>query len=233
MPLPSTLVDPLVAELPAFSVDWRFLLPVQRRARMLAAGDESQGFFPYFSGLDVVVISFLPRASPGLKPAAAQLVNAVIFDPSHPPFEPRSFDILAMPFGLPQGFLEEGDRPSPSLDRLLRPGGTLLVGALNRWSLWRRRSNARRDFDRPALQRLLGRAGFRVERVYGAVPDLHKPAYILPLDSQALGFFLRHRFSGRRARRLSPLFSLPFLSKLLSGLLPGYFLVAQQRKGSA
>jgi SAM-dependent methyltransferase len=228
MPDAPSLIDPLSARLPAFCVDWRFLLPLRRGARLLVAGDTGQAFEPFFSGLDVFVVGYLPRGASPSGIAAGS--NTVIFDPSHPPFAARSFDVLALPFGLPAGFNDPQKGPAGlSIFReLLGPGGRLLVGAANRWSLWHRSvASGVPSHGRSSLARLLRSAGYRVERVYGAIPGLIKPAYLLPLSAQALNFFLQHRYSGKRARRLSFLLSVPFLPAVLLHFLPAYFLLAE------
>ena len=75
-----------------------------------------------------------------------------------------------------------------------------------------------------AVARALREAGFAEIRLYGAAPNLDKPAYIFPLNKLTTRFFLRHRFLGRRGGTL--LGGLPFFPALISMVLPGYFIVA-------
>ena len=163
MPDARALIDPLSARLPDFCVDWRFLLPLRRGTRLLVAGDKEQNFAPFFSGLDVLVVSYLPRG--GSLSGLAAGSNIVIFDPSHPPFAARSFDILALPFGLPEGFNGGGKRPGvlAVFRELLGPRGRLLVGAANRWSLWRR-SAARLASANSSTKTTAGRSAVEEEK---------------------------------------------------------------------
>jgi hypothetical protein len=192
-------IDPFTAELPGFSVDWRFLLPVRPGARMLVLAEAGADFAQYFSGLELTVVTARPGEAGDLR---------------------DRYDIVAIPLGIKSSHLQ------PSLARLLKPGGLLLIGFRNRWGVRKRSSPRTGAFTRRGLQRALERAGFREMAVYGAVPDLAKPEYILPLRKQALSFFLHHRYPGRRAAALLRLTSLPFFFALLSRTLPCYFMLA-------
>lgn len=223
-------INPSEAKLPSFSVDWRFLLPLRKGTRLLVLGDSGQSFAPFFPGLQVLVVSLLTAA--GLVDSSSDArLNGVVFDPALPPFAPASFDIIAIPFGFTGGLTSLLASPGmhPVVDLLLKPAGTILVGAANSLSLQPMSASSSHTVSRTELQRLLQDAGFHVSRLYGVFPNLYQPAYILPLQKQSITFFLRHRYSGRRLRRLAALLSLPFSLSIFSRLVPGYFLVAGRR----
>ena len=198
-------LDPLQARLPAFSVDWRFLLPLRPGARMLVLVSGAQDAVPFFGELGLNVTTW----DMGLL-ATAKL-----------PLASGRFDVVASPFGVPAGLLE-----ASLLSDLLEPEGSLLIGFSNSRGFRRRPESGLAAHSLPSILRRLRALGMQVSGVYGAVPGLRKPAYILPLRPQALSFFIQHHYHSRRLAPLLRLLSLPFFSMSLSHFLPAYFVVA-------
>ena len=229
----SQLIDPFSAALPDFSVDWRFLLPVRPGCRMLVLSEGGGDFARYFAALEMTVIVWridAPERAAG-KPHqdSDRPQDSVLFRLPDPPFLPGSFDMVAIPFGIPQRLLPEAGGISGfqrSLSRLLRPGGRLLMGFVNPRSLRRPRLAGQSVFLPGRLKAELEGAGLRVLSLYGVAPDLLKPAYILPLRERSFRFFLQHRFSGKPAGRLFGMLPGSMTSAFLSRFLPCYFVVA-------
>lgn len=99
-------------------------------------------------------------------------------DASSLPYEDDSFDVVIAVTVL--CFVADPSRAVREMARVLRPGGRLVLGELNRWSTWaawrRLRGwlgsatwRAARSFDRRQLHRLVAAAGLRAERAAGAI----------------------------------------------------------------
>ncbi|MGE5248938.1 MAG: hypothetical protein ACM3QS_01890 [Bacteroidota bacterium] len=209
-------IDPLSAKLPAFSADWRFLLPIRPGSRMLVLTDWGGDFGQHFAGLRTRVVTWRAARPDAAWSADGASRDRVCAQPPDAPFASHSFDAVAVPLGIPRTL--SGSPTSVDyhrgLKRLLKPGGRLLVGSVNGG-----------DSRPSAFKRALERAGFEDIRIYGAVPNLAKPAYILPLERRSLQFFAHSSHLGRRAGRLLRLLSILPLSGLLRGLLPCYFVI--------
>lgn len=227
-------IDPLRAELPAFSVDWRFLLPVRAQARILILTETGDDFSDHFAGLGIEVVStHLPGVqsrgdAPMGEHEAVESGRRLVTHPADEPLEAASFDAVVLPFGLPEALSgsSPGSDPLSGLRRLLRSGGVLLLGFSNRWGLLGRGQRAGIPMSPASMRRRLRAAGFGGFREYGAAPNLERPAYIMPLKNPPLQFFLRHRLLGRSVGPLLRLLPAPLIGRLLPALLPCYFVVA-------
>ena len=103
------------------------------------------------------------------------------------PFPDSSFDVV-----LSNGllcFLKEPEKALMEMNRVLKPGGRLVVGVLNRWSLWtlfRRIKGLFKDtiynqahfISPPELEGLLKRAGFDVK-------DVKTCLFFFPINDKA------------------------------------------------
>jgi SAM-dependent methyltransferase len=150
---------------------------------------------------------------------------------AHPvllPFADSSFDAVVIPFGIPKDLRDAGYGADglSGLRRMLRPGGTLLLGFSGHWGFLRRGRRMGRAARPASMGRLLAEAGFGGSRLYAAVPNLDRPAYIFPLRKRPLQFFLQHRFLGKRGAALLSVLPPRLLTRLIPGMLPSYFIVA-------
>ncbi len=182
--------------IPTHAVDWRFFLPMQEAHSVLIVERGESDFQRSFRELGIAVEAATWK---GLAHLSAR----------------GGFDIVAAPLGVgaPGSGLERGGLVESLrvLRGLMRPGGSLLIG----FGSLRPR----------AASRLLTGVGFRSVDFFAAVPDLASPEYILPLDAQALGFVLRHRYQHRFPRAL--LRGLEPLAGVLQNFLPYYFAVSE------
>lgn len=186
------------AGVPAQTVDWRFLLPVQSAGNILVVEQNGSDLFLSFHKLGIPVKAVTWS---GLNGLSAE----------------KTFDIVAAPFGLGdstrQVHRSEYLGWIQSLSNLLRTGGSLLVGIQNYWNA-------------PyTLSRRLGGLGFDSIRFYAAIPDLFSPNYVLPVGARVIKFVLQHRYqhrlTGHIARYLPSL-----VTGFLENFLPCYYLVA-------
>jgi SAM-dependent methyltransferase len=229
-------LDPLKAKLPEYGIDWRFLLPMRAAARTLILSDTWTDSSARFADLEMQAISCHTvgagsDADPWVSGAARPDGEPrVVAHPAQLPFAGGSFDAVVIPFGIPKGLLAAGYGAGrlSALKRLLRPGGTLLLGFSNRWGFLRRGRRMGLAAGPASITRLLSRAGFGRRRLYAAVPNLDRPAYIFPLDQRPLQFFLRHGLLGKRGAALLRVLPIPILTRLMPGMLPSYFVVAGQ-----
>jgi len=193
-----------------YSLDWRFLLPITDAGRIrVIVGEDSE----LSQTLEQVRISVSNHFSE-IKQTGADHVQA-----------------LVLPFGLPVRWVgsKQGDQIEfyRSIRHLIDPGGYLLVGFNNSRNFY---SNIESKYH-PSTPRYitndLTAAGFKSIKIFGAIPNLSIPEYIVDLDAQAIQFALQHRFR----RKPIVLNSLQLLSRALSWaristFLPCYFAVA-------
>lgn len=227
-------IDPLMAKLPEFSADWRFLLPVRAHSRIVVLSDTWHDYAANFTGLGVQVVSCHIAGTPSPDnanervQADGQPGSCLAAGPAQPPFAAGSFDAVVIPHGIPETMLPSRCAADPfrGLKWLLRPEGVLLLGFSNHWSIFRRGRRMGIAISPSSIRERLEHAGFGRFSLYGAVPNLDKPAYVLPLKKRPLRFFLHHRFLGRRGSGLLRLLPGSLVSRIVPGLLPGYFMVA-------
>jgi len=152
--------------------------------------------------------------------------DSVLADPLTLPFSPACFDLVVMPLGLPrQRWNAAGRRHldvQRAIRRLIRPGGTLLLGFSNRLDFLRGSTSEHYALTPRRAVRLLLRAEYSSVDLYGAVPNLTVPEYIFPLTPQVLAFVLRSRYRQKLPARL-----LRWLIQAgFANFLPAYFAVA-------
>ena len=218
-------IDPSIARLPDNSMDWRFLLPLHFNGCMLVmshATDDFASAFPDIGTLNLIC----QLDAPSILNKEDLHKAYIIGDPRMLPFAAEPFDVVAIPFGLPGKFNSSIMELLPLWASLLKPGGTLLMGVHNRRGQPRLDVNASEGAMLPSLKSNLQQAGFSGVRVFGAFPDLNKPAWFLPLTQRSLGFFLRNHFAGKPGSWLISLFSYSFFPILVGAVLPGYFVSA-------
>ena len=195
-----------------YSLDWRFLLPV---------ADLNKGCFLFEEDIDF---------SQTLEHVGIHTSQQLSFSD----FKSRnsnSFPFLAMPFGLPIGWVgaQNADRVEfySSIRRFIELGGYLLVGFNNSLN-WRAHHGAKYHSSTPqrATNELI-QAGFKSVEIFGAMPDLQIPEYIFELDPRTLRFALQNRFRRKPAAlRVLHVLSGILGWKSLSYFLPCYFAVA-------
>lgn len=180
---------------------WKFLLALQRDARVLFLGP-SWGAAPVSlarsCGHVVVLDGLLERLQLTQQQAVgAGLENvtcARIVDPLHLPLPDGSVDLIAVP-GVAEWFMAvAGERPLPprcgdallvELHRLLAPGGQVYLGTDNRfgvsWLLGGRRPNGT-AFSPRTLRKAATAAGFASCSLFAPVPFRHKFHQIIDLQ---------------------------------------------------
>ena len=193
-----------------YSLDWRFLLPMTDPDRSCLLFEENADFSQTLEQVGI--------------PVSHQLSFSEARDRNG-----ESFQLLALPFGLPTGWAgagrEERIRFCISLRRLLDSGGHLLVGFNNVLHL-RSQSIYRASTPR-RMAGELRQAGFNSVKVYGAMPALQIPEYIFDVDPRAVGFALRNRFRRKPvALRALRLLAGTVGWRSISNFLPCYFAVA-------
>lgn len=219
---PEELATPVnETSLPAYSVDWRFLLPVHKKARMLVICGAQNDFDRSFQelGIPIETMSF----------DKLDLRHGM----QSSPYEPQSFDVVAAPLGLNstrrQGGRSELAQRLKWARTLIRPGGAILFGFSNRWDI-RCRDQASSDASTIfEISRLLSGLGIETKCLYGAVPEPMAPEYIFPLDAQSLGFVLNHRYQHKFPGMFLNLTKTSAMNILLH-FLPFYYLVGWVRE---
>lgn len=203
--------------LPSHGVDWRFLLPIYETPKMLVICGEQNDYARSFHELGISVTT-----APFDKLEVAALS-----------FESENFDIVAAPLGLNRisnrggrsGFAES----LRSARRLIRPGGTFLLGFSNRWDILRRRSESSCVSTIREMSRLLSGLGYETKYYYGAIPEPVAPEYIFPLEARSLGFVLNHRYQHKLPGFFLKLTKTPAVNLMLN-FLPFFYAVARLGK---
>lgn len=204
--------------IPDSSLDWRFLLPLDAGSRVLVIGGGQDDFTRLFGKMGISALTWL---------GDEQIQGA--FDART--FPPAVFDVVAIPFGFPRGGALRELETYRVMHGWLRPGGDLLFGFPNLLGLKRHFGSASRKATLWGVRRRLGQAGFSQMSLFGAMPNLQAPEYILPLKGQAIGFAWQHRYRYKYPDRLLNLLgSRPALA-LLAGLFPCYYVTAKSGPG--
>lgn len=209
-PLPQTAASALPRVF-NYSLDWRFLLPIT---------DLSKGCLLFEEDIDF---------SQTLEYVGIHTSQHFSFSD----FKNRtsdSFPFLAMPFGLPVGWVgaRKADRVEfySSSRRFIDPGGYLLVGFNNSLNWRAPRTKYHSSTPQNARNELI-QAGFKSVEVFGAMPDLRIPEYMFALDPRTLRFAVQNRFRRKPAvSRALRVLSGAIGWKRLSHFLPCYFAVA-------
>lgn len=192
-----------------YSLDWRFLLPMADPKRVCLVFEDDADFS---ETLERVGIQAGQRLS--------------LSDLQRPKND--SFQLLAMPFGLPTGWAGPSHKERVdfffSVRRFLGPEGYLLVGFRNALNPFFRSQTSYCSSTPRGMAHELKQAGFKSVKFFGAMPDLQIPEYIFGLEPGGIQFALQNRF------RRKPAFSgvLRALAggigwKGLSNFLPCYF----------
>ncbi|MDP1713484.1 MAG: hypothetical protein Q8L41_01955 [Anaerolineales bacterium] len=203
--------------LPSHSVDWRFLLPIYEKTKMLVICYEQNDYDRSFQelGIPIETMSFDKLEATDNRYS--------------PLFELESFDVVAAPHGLNR-ISSMGERSGlaeslRSARRLIRPGGAFLLGFSNRWDIRRKRQESSYVSTTSEMSRLLSGLGYETKFYYGAVPERVSPEYIFPLDAQSLGFVLNHRYQHKLPHYFLKLTKTALVNPLLN-FLPFYYVVA-------
>jgi len=219
---------------PSYSADWRFLLPIAEGSQVLIVGGEHDDFTQFFSKIGVSTTTWLCGSS-SFWDERTRRDNidrgaSALADLSASPFPPASFDIVAIPFGFSSrnsAGRQHDIEAYQTVRRLIRPGGTLLVGFSNIWGI-RRRFRPESYYSTPwRIIRRLRHTGYSSIDLYGVMPNLNIPEYIFPLTTQALGFTLQHRYRYKLPANFLRWFSNSLIVSVFSKLLSGYFVVAK------
>ena len=194
------------------SLDWRFLLPLADPQKTCLLFEENTDL------------------SQALEQVGIHVSNRLSLSELRDRKQER-FQLLIMPFGLPSGWAGTGRAAQVqfyfSIRHFIDPGGQLLMGFNHVFNV---RARPRANYHPSTPRRLAGdlmQAGFRSVKMYGAMPNLEIPEYILDLDPRAIAFALRNRFR----RKPVVLRSLHLLARIIgwksiSTILPCYFAVA-------
>jgi len=196
-----------------YSLDWRFLLPSDAggKIRVVLEKDDTD-------------------LSEALERVGIPVANQFSFSDINQNGK-SSAESLVIPFGLPVrwvGAKQEDQLESyRSIQRLIGPGGYLLMGFNNSWDF---RSKTQSNYHSSTPRRVayqLKQAGFKSIKIFGAIPNLSIPEYIFDLNVQAIRFAL----SQCLRRKPAALNILQVLSRTIglagiSNFLPCYFAVA-------
>lgn len=195
-----------------YSLDWRFLLPIDDPARVRVAFDGEADFSETLERIGIPVSNQLPASN----------FKGDERDDTH---------AFVLPFGLPVRWVSAKSEEQIEFYRSIRhricPGGYFLLGFGNSWSPRPRiQPGYRRSTPRRAAYQV-DQAGFKSTKIFGAMPNLRIPEYIFELNSQALHFALEHRFK-RKPVLLNALRMLRRTTSLarVSSFLPCYFALA-------
>lgn len=197
------------------SINLRFLLPVR-------SGD-------YLALLDDGCFISEATGDGGLRWVGQE--PDVLLSASMPGFPLSGVDHLILSELDEKGLVWLEDLQSGEFQRLLKPGGWLLMGMQHAGSLARLRSPHGKGFRQAVLQRLLRDGGFCEQRWYGVFGDLRQPRFVIPLEWASISrYFFETLFVP-----YSPLAAwLPSLSKLLAFcglqrvLYPGLLVAARK-----
>ena len=212
--------------LPEFGMDWRFLLPVIEGRRVLVIGGEHDDFSSLFVQLGASEVTFLPAVVENPSANGEQGKHDTMSGLSARSFPPSSFDIVAVPFGFCSG--KSNFNFYRVVRLLIRPGGTFLIGFSNIFFGRRRLSSIFNNSSTPwRIIRELRQVGYSRVDVYGAMPNLDAPEYILPLKPQLLGFTLQHRYRYKFSKSLLYVLSRRVTASVISNFLSYYFAVAK------
>lgn len=195
-----------------YSLDWRFLLPMEKSRKICILFEENADFSQTLEQVgigDSQQISFTELRY----------------------HKNESFPLLVMPFGLPAGRVGPGreDRVQfyVSIRGFIDSGGHLLVGFNNVLNLRATPPALYRASTPSRITGELGQAGFKSVKIYGAMPNLRIPEYLFDLDPRVIHYALGNRFR----RKPAVLQALRLIAgtigwKRISNFLPCYFVVA-------
>lgn len=194
--------------IPTYSVDWRFLLPLDEHTRVLVVcnqpADYDRSFFELGMTAELITSNQVNKVS-------------------------GTFGVIAAPLGFEDNnFRIEKDRWADryqTLLQLLHPGGSFLVGLSNRWSIRKRTQllPSSSIFETRRILRMLGIDSFRF---FGVLPEPLAPEFIFPLSGHALSFALNHRYQHKLPQTIL-LLAKTSAASLLLNFLPFYYVVAQ------
>ncbi len=212
------------------SVDWRFCVDMPPRSRVLVISESYDGFaYPLQKVMDARVIVWHTQQSAEtdeiLKTqSCSDTTDCLQGRLSHPPFGKQSFDLIILPDGLtPKKRLR-------TFYSLLQPGGSLVIGFFNRWSIKKRPYPAMRgvkDETMRKMRRYLRASGFVELSIYGTLPNHKIPDIIFPLEAQTMRYTLNRHFGHKIPHYLLRWLSISFISApLISLLLPAYYIIA-------
>lgn len=234
---------PTAPTTPTISADWRFLPGIPAGGAALVLAREEDGLAAALSAsFDLVISLACPAELPppgtfwpdGLRGQRARVCATL----DRAPFPPASFDLVALPYGLPGAGADRGLHLAylRAARRLTRPGGALYLGFAGRWSyrrLFRDPAPSRPGATPVQVSRLVRRAGYSSAAVYGAMPDHLAPDYLLPLRGEALAFALQHQLGRKLPAAVRPWLARPRVAGWFRWFLPAYGLVAQAAGSSA
>jgi len=194
-----------------YSLDWRFLLPINDPGRIRVLAEEETDLREALDQIGIDI--FNPLSSPEFK----QIENNIYS--------------LVLPFGLPLRWVSANQAHQVEFFRSMRgfidSSGYLLIGFNNSWNF---RSTTQAKYHASTPRRIayqLHQAGFKAIKVCGVMPNLRVPEYIFDLNAQAIHFALHHRFRRKPALlKFLQRFSAILGWTRIPAFLPAYFAVA-------
>lgn len=217
--------------------DWRFLLPVDERSRVLELSGRDDVAIAFAFEADRVVALRASAAHAGIlggRATDAGLRNVDVIAGELSDALPRlvgPFDVVTVHDALDRGARRAAaadERLLVALRRTLTPFGALWIAARNRFS-WGAPTHAptgTRGLDE--LKRLLHRAGFASVDAWALLPDADRPQEIVPLDSKAAFDYVaeRDRSEGKSAVSVA-LAKSAFRMGLAPRVVPAFGMVAR------
>lgn len=198
--------------MPRNALDWRFFLPMPVYSRVLVVDNDHQDYVRFLEKLGISSIKWTTDFSEYLSIQS----------------QSPSFDIILMPHGLP-GYpgTSAGLEIYERIEKMLFPGGVLLVGFLNFWkNLYKLQANTYYSTS-SSIRSMLLKANFKLIRFYGVTPNLSAPGYIFPLSHHALGFVLLQKYMRKPFFRYLKLLWHPCILKVLLYIVPAYYVIAR------
>jgi hypothetical protein len=186
------------------AMDWRFFLPISADSRILVIGADCEEYVVFLKRLGVLSIESMsnPSAIPG-----SQTVP---------------FDMILVPQGLPSDAKSAFRR----LKGLLAPQGILFIGFSNSWRPGNDSPANGHPLSLKKMSRMLKSAGLLEMKFLGLMGNLETPDYILPLEREAIGFVLHHKFRHKIPDRFGNLFFHPWITAACSYFFAAYFVMA-------
>lgn len=219
------------AQSPGLSIDWRYLLDISDKSKILVIGQRCEEIGKIFNILgassitccrDIMSLPFVRQTRTDISLHIENACDDLQFDSEYLSF----YNVIALPFGLPRlndKISENRDaRLLHCLKRALHPKGNIMVGFFNELRFWEKPKFEFRSLPRQITSMLI-RAGYDTVRVYGVIPYQDIPVYIFPLNERVIDFVLSRRYGSKL-----PLGLLRILGKLPVSLVlfPWYFAIA-------
>jgi hypothetical protein len=197
----------------ANAMDWRFFLPISPGSRILLIDPQAVEYVRFFDQLGFSAVNSMTH------------IDGILESKS----QASAFDAIIAPRGLLFHNVQKVKNPSSVYQaacNLLRPEGVLFMGFLNSWRSVSDPGTAVQVSSPGQIRRMLALASFKEIKLLGLTGDLAAPDYILPLEHQAIGFVLHHKYRHKVPARFANLFFYRLVTGVFSNFFGSYFVTA-------